>query len=181
MVSLGSMGERAGPLSCHDRRRSELSLLVVHWRIPLIFVSTGRSGSASIRGPADPLCRTLPAVTNCLCCVQVSRSIGSLLLPRISNRHRKIRRFPQSSCQKGAATRIRPTLRGTTLVSTEQPPNDTSVPVQLDNRYLLLRPRCSVDKAANDFRWIESLVVGWHADRVGRPKSRRKQQLVICR
>lgn len=99
-VSAAVSRGRAGPLSCHDHRRSEASLLFVRWRIPPIFVSMGRSGRGSIRGPADPLHGTLHAVMNCFRCVQISRSIGSSLLPRISNLHGEIPRFPQSSLLK---------------------------------------------------------------------------------
>lgn len=100
MVDLSCRRGRAGPLSCHDHRRSEASLLFVRWRIPRIFVSMGRSGRASILGPANPLHGTLHAVMNCFRCVQISRSIGSLLLPRISNLRGEIPRSPQSSVLK---------------------------------------------------------------------------------
>lgn len=119
-VGLGCRRERAGSLSCHDRQCIKPSLLFARWCIPRIFVSSRRSAGASFRGRADAFPGALPAVTNCLCVAQASRSIGLLLLPRISNRHHEFPRLPQSSLQKGAATGIQATPPGTTLVFTPQ-------------------------------------------------------------
>lgn len=140
--------------------------------------STRQSGGSSCRVPADPFPGALPAVMNCVCVVQASRSIGWLLQSRISNRHREFTRIPLSSrltrCRYHQLDRrcsaqhscLHPKYR-------KQQLNDTCVSVHLNNRPVVLHPRCSLDEAANVLRWQESLVVGWHEGCVGRLKVER--------